>query len=158
MVDLIDKVVLVTGASGGLGNFVTEAFLAAGATVIGVARSMQPSAFANRNLVAMSTDLSDGKATTEMVDAAIRQFERIDILVHVMGGFAGGELIDNTDDATWDKMMNLNLRSAFNICRAVLPQMRKVKRGRVIAIGARSAVEPKAYLSASALQRRHSCR
>jgi NADP-dependent 3-hydroxy acid dehydrogenase YdfG len=75
MVELIDKVVLVTGASGGLGNFVTEAFLAAGATVIGVARSMQPSAFANRKFVAMSADLSDGKATKEMVDAAIRQFE-----------------------------------------------------------------------------------
>ena len=44
--------------------------------------------------------------------------------------------------------MNLNLRSAFNICRAVLPQMRKARGGRVIAIGARSAVAPKAYLSA----------
>jgi NAD(P)-dependent dehydrogenase (short-subunit alcohol dehydrogenase family) len=65
-----------------------------------------------------------------------------------MGGFAGGELIDNTDDATWDKMMNLNLRSAFNIARAVLPHMRRAKQGRIIAIGARSAVEPKATLSA----------
>jgi NAD(P)-dependent dehydrogenase (short-subunit alcohol dehydrogenase family) len=148
MNELNNKVALVTGASGALGNFVTEAFLAAGATVIGVARSIQPSAFADPKFVAMAVDLSKGEATKEMGEAAIQRFEKIDILVHVMGGFAGGELIDDTDDATWDKMMNLNLRSAFNICRAVLPHMRKAKRGRVIAIGARSAVEPKAYLSA----------
>jgi NAD(P)-dependent dehydrogenase (short-subunit alcohol dehydrogenase family) len=148
MNELNNKVVLATGASGGLGNFVTEGFLAAGATVMGVARSIQPSAFAHPKFVAMPADLSKGEATKGMVEAAIQRFEKIDMLVHVMGGFAGGELIDDTDDATWDKMMNLNLRSAFNICRAVLPHMRKAKRGRVIAIGARSAVEPKAYLSA----------
>ena len=148
MNELNNQVALVTGASGGLGNFVTEAFLAAGATVIGVARSIQPSAFADPKFVAMAADLSRGEGTKEMVDVAIQRFEKIDMLVHVMGGFAGGELIDDTDDATWDKMMNLNLRSAFNICRAALPHMRKAKRGRVIAIGARSAVEPKAYLSA----------
>lgn len=148
MTKLINEVALITGASGGLGNFVTEAFLAAGATVVGVARSIQPSAFSDPRFIAMPADLSKGEATKEMVDVAMQRFEKIDLLVHVMGGFAGGELIDDTDDATWDKMMNLNLRSAFNICRAVLPHMRKVKRGRVIAIGARSAVEPKAYLSA----------
>ena len=148
MNELNNKVALVTGASGGLGTFVTEAFLAAGATVIGVARSVQPSAFADSRFTATPADLSRGEATKEMVDVAIQRFGKIDMLVHVMGGFAGGELIDDTDDATWDKMMNLNLRSAFNICRAVLPHMRKAKRGRVIAIGARSAVEPKAYLSA----------
>jgi len=148
MGELSKKVALITGASGGLGNFVTEAFLAAGATVIGVARSIQASAFADPKFVAMPADLSKGEATKEMAETAIQRFDKIDILLHVMGGFAGGELIDDTDDATWDKMMNLNLRSAFNICRAVLPHMRKVKRGRVIAIGARSAVEPKAYLSA----------
>ena len=144
----MNKVVLITGASGGLGNFVTEGFLAAGAAVIGVARSIQQSAFPHAKFVAMPADLTQGDLTRVMVEAAIARFERIDILVHLMGGFAGGELIDDTDDTTWDKMMNLNLRSAFNMARAVLPHMRKAKRGRVIAVGARSAVEPKAYLSA----------
>jgi NAD(P)-dependent dehydrogenase (short-subunit alcohol dehydrogenase family) len=123
MSDLSKKVALITGASGGLGNFVTEAFLAAGATVVGVARSIQPSAFADPKFVAMPADLSRGEATKEMVEAAIQRFEKIDMLVHVMGGFAGG-VIDDTDDATWDKMMNLNLRSpstfaapCYLICR-----------------------------------------
>jgi NAD(P)-dependent dehydrogenase (short-subunit alcohol dehydrogenase family) len=148
MGQLTEKVALITGANGGLGNFVTEAFLGGGATVIGVARTIQPSAVTNPRFLAMSADLTQGESTNQMVSASIQRFARIDVLVHVMGGFSGGELIDDTDDATWDRMMNLNLRSAFNICRAVLPHMRKSKGGRVIAIGARSAVEPKAYLSA----------
>src|SRR5687767_12330039 len=101
MNELSKKVALITGASGGVGNFVTEAFLAAGATVIGVARSIQPSAFADPKFVAMAADLSRGERTKEMVVVAIQRFEKIDMLVHVMGGFAGGELIDDTDDATW---------------------------------------------------------
>lgn len=145
---LVNRIVLITGAHGGLGSVITEGFLAAGASVVGVGRSIQPSAFAHAKFTAMPADVTRGDSTRDLVDAVIARFERIDVLVHVMGGFAGGELIDNTDDATWDKMMNLNLRSAFNIARAVLPHMRKRKQGRVIAIGARSAVEPKAYLSA----------
>jgi NAD(P)-dependent dehydrogenase (short-subunit alcohol dehydrogenase family) len=115
MNDLANKVVLITGANGGLGNFMTEEFLAAGATVIGVARSIQQFAFAHSKFVAVPADLTQSESTHSMLDAVIARFERIDILVHVMGGFAGGELIEDTDDATWDKMMNLNLRSAFNV-------------------------------------------
>jgi len=143
-----EKVVLIAGASGGLANFVPEGFLAAGSTVVGVARSIQQSAFAHPKFVALPTDLTRRDSAKEMGDAAMARFGRIDVLVHVMGGFAGGELIEDTDDVTWDKMMNLNLRSAFNTLRAVLPHMRKAKQGRVVAIGARSAVEPKGYLSA----------
>ncbi|MEW5975986.1 MAG: SDR family NAD(P)-dependent oxidoreductase [Acidobacteriota bacterium] len=148
MSEFTDKIVLITGAHGGLGTFVSEAFLEAGATVIGVARSIQQSAFSSSRFVAMPGDLTRGEATQTLADAVVSRFERVDALVHVLGGFAGGELVDNTDDATWDKMMNLNLRSAFNICRSVLPVMRRAKRGSITAIGARSAVEPKACLSA----------
>jgi NAD(P)-dependent dehydrogenase (short-subunit alcohol dehydrogenase family) len=145
---LENKVVVITGAQGGLGNFMTEGFLTAGTAVVGVARSIQQSAFSHPKFLALPADLTRGDSSKELAANVIAKFGRIDVLVHVMGGFAGGELIDDTDDATWDKMMNLNVRSAFNITRAVLPHMRKAKQGRVIAIGARSAVEPKAYLSA----------
>jgi NAD(P)-dependent dehydrogenase (short-subunit alcohol dehydrogenase family) len=70
------------------------------------------------------------------------------VLVHVMGGFAGGQPIPETDDATWDKMMNLNLRSAFNTLRTVIPPMRQAGRGRIVVIASRQAVEPAANLSA----------
>src|SRR6266545_2302576 len=95
MNDLTDKVVLITGANGGLGNFITESFLAAGAMVIGVARSIQQSAFAHSKFAALPADLTQMESTRAMVDTIVARFERIDILVHVMGGFAGGELIED---------------------------------------------------------------
>jgi len=148
MMQLEGKVALVTGANGGLGTTMTETFLEAGATVVGVARSIQQAVFANPRFMAMPADLTRGESARELVEQVIARLGKIDVLVHVLGGYAGGESIESTDDATWDKMMNLNVRSLFNILREVLPPMRRAMQGRIVAIGARSAVEPAAGLSA----------
>lgn len=142
------RIALVTGANGGLGRFVTEAFLAAGDSVIGTARAIQPSEFANPRFMAIPADLTDAAAAGHLVDTAIQRFQRIDILAHVMGGFAGGRPISETDDATWDLMMNLNVRAAFHIFRAVIPHMRAAGQGRIIAIAGRAAAEPAANIAA----------
>ena len=78
----------------------------------------------------------------------VTEAEPVDVLVHLMGGFAGGKLVQATDDETWDRMMNLNLRSAFYMIRAVLPGMIERKRGRIVAVGSRTGAEPAAMLSA----------
>ena len=72
----------------------------------------------------------------------------VDVLVHLVGGFAGGKPVPATDDETWDRMMNLNLRPAFYMIRAVLPGMIKRKRGRILAVGSRTGAQPAATLSA----------
>jgi NAD(P)-dependent dehydrogenase (short-subunit alcohol dehydrogenase family) len=143
-----NRVVLITGAKGGLGSFVTEAFLGAGDTVIGTSKSIQASDFANPRFVAIASDLTDAASAGQLVECVIQRFERIDSLVHVMGGFSGGKPIAETDDATWDRMMNLNLRSAFHIFRAVIPRMRAAGRGRMVAIASRAAAEPAANIAA----------
>jgi NAD(P)-dependent dehydrogenase (short-subunit alcohol dehydrogenase family) len=143
-----NRIVLITGAKGGLGSFVTEAFLAAGDTVIGTSKSIQASDFSHPRFVAMASDLTDAASTGRLVDCVMQRFQRIDVLVHVMGGFSGGKPIAETDDATWDRMMNLNLRSGFNIFRAVIPCMRAAGRGRIIAIASRAAAEPAANIAA----------
>jgi NAD(P)-dependent dehydrogenase (short-subunit alcohol dehydrogenase family) len=145
---LSGQVVLVTGAKGGLGTFVTQAFLDAGARVVGSSRAIQDSDFPNPNFAAIPADLTNAEAARQLADCALKRFQQIDVLVHVMGGFAGGQPIPETDDATWDKMMNLNLRSAFNMLRAVIPPMRQAGRGRIIAIASRAALEPAANISA----------
>jgi NAD(P)-dependent dehydrogenase (short-subunit alcohol dehydrogenase family) len=138
---LDQKVVLITGAKGGLGNFVTGAFLEAGATVAGVSRSIQASDFPNQRFVAMPAELSTGEAARQLADEVAAKFQRIDVLVHLVGGFAGGKPVHETDDATLDRMLDMNLKSAFFMARAVLPHMRKQGGGRIIAIGSRAAVE-----------------
>src|SRR5258708_516069 len=131
MSDLTNQVVVITGAKGGLGTNVTEVFLAAGAIVIGTSRSIADSDFPNPRFAGMAADLTDAAAARQLTDSVIQRFQKIDALVHVMGGFAGGKPIAETDDATWDRMMSLNLKSAYNILRTVIPHMRQAGRGRI---------------------------
>ena len=142
------KVALITGAKGGLGSFVTEAFLAAGAQVIGVSRSIQASDFSHPRFAAMPAELSSGEAARKLVEDVVARFARVESLVHVMGGFAGGKSVAETDDATFEKMLDLNYRAAYFIARAVLPHMRRQGGGRILAVASRQAVEPAAMVAA----------
>jgi len=65
-----------------------------------------------------------------------------------VGGFAGGQLIAETDDATFQRMFDLNLNCVFHILRATVPLLRQTGTGRIIANGSRSALEPGASVGA----------
>ena len=143
-VNLQGKVVLITGAKGGLGTFVTNSFLQSGARVFGVSRSIADSDFSHPKFSAISAALSDADRARQLVDAVVDKAGRIDGLLHLVGGFAGGRSVADTDDATLDRMLDLNLRSAFHVIRAVLPIMRAQRSGRIVAIGSKAALEPAA--------------
>jgi NAD(P)-dependent dehydrogenase (short-subunit alcohol dehydrogenase family) len=129
--------VLITGANGGLGTAVSQAFVNTGTTVIGVARSWpEPASF-----LTMSVDLTTAEGCDAMVEQALAHGP-IEALVHLLGGFGGGQSIAETSDKTWDGMMTLNLRAAFCAMRAVLKPMTAAKYGRIVAVGSRAAVEP----------------
>jgi NAD(P)-dependent dehydrogenase (short-subunit alcohol dehydrogenase family) len=136
------KVVLVTGANGGLGATVTQAFLDAGATVIGTSRKIQQADFKSPGFTAMPSDVSTREGAPVLIDQVIARFGRIDVLAHTVGGFAGGKSIAETDDATFQRMFDVNLTCAFYLLRAALPAMRKTGNGRIVAIGSRAAVDP----------------
>jgi NAD(P)-dependent dehydrogenase (short-subunit alcohol dehydrogenase family) len=143
-----NQVVLITGAQGGLGTYVTAAFLEAGAQVVGTGRQISSSAFVNPRFEAIPADLTRPHNAARLVTDTLEKFRKIDALVHVAGGFAGGSPIQETDDATWDAMLDLNLRAAVHILRAVIPPMRRERRGRIVAIGSRAGVEPAANIAA----------
>jgi NAD(P)-dependent dehydrogenase (short-subunit alcohol dehydrogenase family) len=136
------KVVLVTGANGGLGVNVTQAFLDAGATVIGTSREIQQADFNSPGFTAIAADISTREGARVLIDQVIVRCGRIDVLAHTVGGFAGGQSIAETDDATFQRMFDINLNGAFYLLRAALPAMRKTGGGRIIAIGSRAAVDP----------------
>ena len=140
--ELHDKVVLITGAKGGLGSFVTPAFLEAGARVIGVSRAIADSDFPHERFSALATEISDGERAAKTIDAAVGRSGRIDALVHLVGGFAGGKPIAETSDDVIERMFDMNFRTAFYMIRAALPYMRKQASGRIMAIGSKAAVEP----------------
>ena len=143
-----NKVVLITGAKGGLGSFVTERFLATGATVVGTSRSISQADFPEANFVALPVDFTKAGAAGKAVESVVSRFRRLDALVHLLGGFADGQTVAETDDATWEQMCDLNLMSAFYVLRAAIPHLRKSGKGRIIAIGSLTAVEPHAGLGA----------
>ena len=137
--------VLITGASGGLGTEVTGAFLGAGASVVGVARSIKIDS-PRPNFTVIPADTSTLEKTRGLAAEVERIHGGIDVLVHLVGGFAGGQLIHKTDPSTLDQMFELNFRSAFNMLAAVLPGMRSRNRGAVLMIGSRAALEPSTNL------------
>jgi len=73
---------------------------------------------------------------------------KLDVLAHTVGGFAGGQSIADTDDATFQRMFDLNLSCVFHVLRAAIPPLRKTGDGRIIAIGSRAALEPGAGVGA----------
>jgi NAD(P)-dependent dehydrogenase (short-subunit alcohol dehydrogenase family) len=114
---LDSKIVLVTGAKGGLGSAVTQAMLDAGATVIGVSRSIRQTDFAHPSFHARSAELSTRESAAAAVDAI--------------------------DDA-FAKMFALNFYSALHLFQAALPAMRRQGFGRILAIGSKASLEPAA--------------
>jgi NAD(P)-dependent dehydrogenase (short-subunit alcohol dehydrogenase family) len=142
------KVVLVTGANGGLGSYVTQAFLDIGATVIGTSRKIQQSDFDHPGFAAIPAEISTREGTKVLVDQVVARFGKLDVLAHTVGGFAGGQSIADTDDATFQRMFDINLNSVFQILRASIPALRNSGDGRLIAIGSRAALEPGAGVGA----------
>jgi NAD(P)-dependent dehydrogenase (short-subunit alcohol dehydrogenase family) len=136
------KIALVTGASGGLGTHVTHALLEAGFAVVGLAPKIQASDFDHPHFTALPASLNSLDAARKAVETIRQHFGTIDVLAHLVGGFAGGSSIAETDDATFERMSQMNVYSAFHILRAVIPHMRSAKAGRIIAIGSRAAEDP----------------
>jgi NAD(P)-dependent dehydrogenase (short-subunit alcohol dehydrogenase family) len=145
---LENKVVLITGAKGGLGTHVTQQFLDAGALVIGISRSISSADFPNARFTAKPAELSTAVAVRALIDGVIASHQRIDVLVHLLGAFAGGASIADTDDHALEKMFDLNFRSAFHMAQAVLPHMQRQRSGRILAIGSKAALEPGAMAGA----------
>ena len=142
------KVAFVTGADGGLGTHVTTAMLDAGFMVVGLAPKIQTSTFDHPHFTALPATLDSVATAKSAVYTTIAHFGKIDVLAHLVGGFAGGPTVADTDDATFQRMFEMNLNSAFHILRAVLPHMRKAGSGRIIAIGSRAAENPGATVGA----------
>jgi len=139
---MTNKIALVTGANGGLGTHVTQALLEAGFSVVGLSPKIRQSDFDHPNFTALPASLDSLDAAQKAADTVIARLGRIDILAHLVGGFTGGQAIADTDDATFQRMFDVNLNSAFHILRAVLPHMRRAAAGRIIAIGSRAAENP----------------
>ncbi len=143
-----DRIVFITGAKGGLGSVITQTFLKQGVRVIGASRHISSADFPEPNFEAMAIDFTNAGQVREAVTKVVAKHGRIDVLVHVVGGFAGGQSIQTTSDEMWNQMREMNLTAAFYVFRECVPHLRNSKNARIVAIGSLTAKEAHANLGA----------
>lgn len=145
--DFADRVVVVTGVAGNLGVAVANAFAADGGRIAFVDRS--PGRLADlfpelaespNHFVAPPTDVTDSESVAAAVEQIHKHFGRIDVLVNTAGGYRAGTPLHETSLKDWDFMLNLNARSVFVMCQAVIPKMLEQGSGKIISVSSRAAL------------------
>ncbi len=145
---LKNRIAIITGGTGALGRAVVSAFIDEGAKVvctyiIDEELSHYSSSLTENqrsNLVFVQADVTKEKSVAEVVQRTLERFGRVDVLVNIVGGFTYAKIID-TDEKTWDSMMNINLKSTFLCSKAVLPQMIKQNYGKIINVSSRPGLK-----------------
>lgn len=155
-----DRVVVVTGASRGLGAAVAEGFAARGARVILLARSgarlervKERVSAHGVEAVAHPTDLRDWRAVQQTFDRVFRQFNRVDVLVNLAGVKREGS-VESTDLESAVETLRVNYLGAMACCKAVIPSMRDRRSGHIInvssVLGKRATPHRGAYSASKA--------
>ena len=147
---LSGHIILVTGASGGLGSAVVPAFEKAGAVVLPVARSPGPDG--------ISADLTSDAAHDGPCNRQSRKPDASMCWRISWAAGAGGKPVAETDDATWRSMLAMNLDAAFYTARAALPHMTAAGRGRILMVGSARVWSPPRAQAPTTSPRRASLR
>jgi NAD(P)-dependent dehydrogenase (short-subunit alcohol dehydrogenase family) len=158
------RTVVVTGAAGALGQAVARYFLDDGARLALIdrdaahLRTVFPALVDDARHGLFAADVTSEAGMHTVVESIVDRFGRVDVLVHVAGGFEMGEPVHGLTRASWERMMDLNAWSFVTATRDLIPHMLQHGKGRVIAVSARAAERGQANMAAygaskSALQR-----
>jgi 3-oxoacyl-[acyl-carrier protein] reductase len=141
MADLSNKIAVVTGGRRGIGRAIAELLAQRGADVLigdctedpGRDTAAEIAAATGRRVMAQCVDVSNSASAKEFIEYAIAQFGRVDILVN-NAGITRDNLIVRISDEDWDSVLNINLKGAFNCCKAIARPMMKQRYGRIVNI------------------------
>ncbi len=147
MPDLSNRVAVITGANGNTGRAVARQFLAAGARLVLVDRGRGrlsatfPEMDASSDHILIdAVDVSDPGVMQWVVQQTVEHFDRLDILVNTVGGIRPWAPLHQTPLEDWDALMNLNARTVFVACQAVIPVMLEQGYGKIINIASRAGL------------------
>ena len=138
-----DRHVLIAGGTGGLGRALSQS------AKVAVTYRAEPefaalkiaAGPASAALQGYQLDATDEAAVTRLVEGLTANHGRIDALVNTIGGYAAGKPLWQTDPATLDRMLTLNLRAGYLLARAVVPVMLQQGAGAIVNVAARAAVD-----------------
>ncbi len=144
LIEFRDKTVIVTGGALGFGRAISHAFAAHGAHVwtcdvnaAGLAETKATAKPEHGGSVEVATvDVGDRAAVGAFVDAVIARRGTVDVLVNNAGGVRGqvGQPLENVTPKQWQEIFDVNVTGAFNFCQAVVPAMKRSKKGRIVTI------------------------
>ena len=127
--EFANKVVLITGATSGIGKATALAFASAGANVAAVGRNQEALASLSKQLEAhggrhlmLQADLSLEADVDRIVSQTVEHFGSLDVLVNAAGHISSGT-VENTEIAAWDAMLNINLRAVFLLMQKATPML-----------------------------------
>jgi NAD(P)-dependent dehydrogenase (short-subunit alcohol dehydrogenase family) len=150
--DVSGKKVLMTGATGGLGDTVVRRFNDGGAQIAIADRKSEPAPGVldglHDPLFVGDADVTSEESVQRMVARVVDVWGRIDILVNIAGGWRGGTPVHETAVETWDFVMSLNAKSVFLVSRAVIPHMLAQQSGKIVSVAAKSGLEGRANTAA----------
>jgi NAD(P)-dependent dehydrogenase (short-subunit alcohol dehydrogenase family) len=134
------RVVLVSGAAGGMGSAITRRFVADGATVAitDVAADRLQALAAETGALPLPADGTDRAALVEVVGATVGEFGGLDTLIAAQGATSSGTANGKTDDA-WFRALDINLNGAFFLACATLPHLR-ARQGSIVMIASTAGV------------------
>jgi len=142
------QTVVVAGGTGGLGRAVSLAFLNEGATTVVSYRheeeffALKDAAGAKVSLLeGHRVDVTDEASTAEFIDKVLAGHGRLDALVNTVGAYIGGIKLWDLHASDLDRMLTLNLRSGFALCRASLPSMLRAGHGSIVNVAAKAAID-----------------
>lgn len=136
--NLSGEVVLVTGASRGIGAAIADLLASRGATVIGTATSQNGAEAITERMqsmagVGMVLDVTDSTAVDALIDEITKTYGAVSVLVN-NAGITRDQILMRMKDEDWDAIINTNLSSVFRTSKAVLRGMMKARKGRIISI------------------------
>ncbi len=148
------KIVLVTGASKGIGKAIATAFAAEGAKVAIAARNLEDLEKAageiakntGAQVMSVAADSTKADDIIRMTTEVVQRFGTVHVLVNNAGGVGAFAPFEKLTDEDWLQILNFNVLSAVRAIRAVLPHMQKQKWGRIINISSESGTQPDAFM------------
>jgi NAD(P)-dependent dehydrogenase (short-subunit alcohol dehydrogenase family) len=146
------KVWFITGAGRGMGVEFVKAALAAGYSVVATGRNIgtvREAVGAHDELLVVKLDITDAVGAKDSVEAAMKRFGRIDVLVNNAGNFYAG-FFEELSQEQVERQVHTNLFGPMNVTRAVLPVMRKQRSGHVVTLSSMAGLVGQAFCSAYA--------
>ncbi|HEX5519548.1 MAG TPA: SDR family NAD(P)-dependent oxidoreductase, partial [Candidatus Nitrosocosmicus sp.] len=169
--DFSGKSMLLTGGTGGLGRNLIKYFLDCNLKLIivtyrsekemqslkselanahSVQQQQKSSSSSSTEIEFIQTDITNQGQVKNLISNIFEKYGQIHILVNLVGGYIGGKSIIELEESEWDKMMDINLKSAFLISKNIMPKMIENRYGKLVHISSRTGVKAEGNDSAYA--------